>query len=138
MKNDKSINRAALPARNEPSGFQPPHKPGYDVIDARGPGEIRQVGDMSDTAYPGRIGGITMGADLSPEATNCLGGFGKATQSDAADEMSFQHPALADKPTGSPQTNDVPGVRIKGTGSDDPFDRFPDRQRSNAAPDADD
>lgn len=138
MKNDKTINRAALPARNEPSGFQPPYKPGYDVIDGRGPGEIKQVGDMSDTAYPGRIGGTAMGADLSPEATNRLGGFGAATKSDASDEMSFQHPARADKPVGSPQTTDVPGVRMTGTGSDSPFDCYPDRQRSNAAPDADD
>lgn len=120
----------------EPSAFQPPGKPGYDVL-----GDailIKEVGDMSDSAYPGKLNGTALGADLSPEATNRVGGFGSQTDSDAARASLFEHPYRADKPVGSPETTDVQSMPLKGCGSDDAFDRFPDRQRSNAPMDADD
>lgn len=137
MKNDKSINRSALPGRDSPSGFQPPHKPGYDVVDTRGPGEIKDVGDMADRVY-GRLDDADLGASMARDATNRLGGFGTKTHSDDHNASEFQHPAKADKDRGENSPETVESQRISGCGSDEPFDRFPDRQRSNAARDADD
>lgn len=136
-KQDKVKRPGEMPkSSGEPSAFQPPAKPGYDVLGD--PIPLKEVGDMSDTAYPGKMNGISMGADLSPDATNRIGDFGSETDSDPARASLFQHPNQGEKPVGKPDTNDVAGAPLKGCGSDDAFDRFPDRQRSNAPMDADD
>lgn len=125
-KNDKIIRRSEMPPNQAPSGWQFPPKPGYDVIDNRGPGEIKEVGDMADVIYPGGMTDADLGMDLSPNATNSLGHPAGSTDSDPHNASEWQHPAPAEKPGGSTNTPEVvERVAMTGCESDDMMDRFP-------------
>jgi hypothetical protein len=134
MKNDKQIHPGEMPANSDaPSAFQPPHKPGYDVIDpGRGPGAIKHVGEMTYPMYPGELDGNVMGVDLSMEATNRIGRPDGRTTSDPSgvEPITFQHPAKAERiMAGDTRDSEPTSVPMTGCGSDEMMDQHPESRR---------
>jgi hypothetical protein len=129
MKNDKPIRRGELPANQQPSGWQFPPRPGYDVDGD--PVPLKEVGDMTFDIYPGALDGNVMGVDTSPSATNRLGNPDGSTQSDAHEGSKFQHPAQAERHmAGSTRDPELASVKLSGCDSDGMMDRFPESVRN--------
>lgn len=125
MKNDKVIRPSEMPANQQPSGWQFPPRPGYDVAGDSIP--IKEVGDMAFPVYPGGLDGNVLGVDLSPSATNRLGDPAGHTESDPHNGSKFQHPAQAERDiAGSTRDREPTSVPMKGCESDGMMDRFPE------------